>query len=77
MTYPAKAIELPLRLDLPASPQRSTVFDRKEHAKMGKKNEDDWDPQAGQDQVTDPDTRVSQNGDVHSSLADDEDREGK
>ncbi|WP_280634860.1 hypothetical protein [Streptomyces oryzae] len=44
---------------------------------MGKKNEDDWDPQANQDQVTDPDTRVSQNGDVHSSMADDEDREGK
>ncbi|MEU5304187.1 hypothetical protein ACH4YO_00020 [Streptomyces noursei] len=44
---------------------------------MGKKNEDDWDPQASQGQATDPDARVSQNGDVHSSTADDEDREGK
>ncbi|MGS2588348.1 hypothetical protein [Streptomyces hebeiensis] len=44
---------------------------------MGKKNEDDWDPYANQDQATDPETRVSQNGDVHSSMADDEDREGK
>ncbi|MEU3350496.1 hypothetical protein [Streptomyces sp. NPDC037389] len=36
-----------------------------------------WDPHANQDQVTDPDTRVSQNGDVHSSHADDKDRDGK
>lgn len=36
-----------------------------------------WDPHASQDQVTDPDTRVSQNGDVHSSHADDKDRDGK
>lgn len=53
------------------------VSDKREHAKMGKKNEDEWDPQANQGQATDPDTRVSQNGDVHSSMADDEDREGK
>ncbi|MFH8349431.1 hypothetical protein [Streptomyces sp. NPDC018045] len=44
---------------------------------MGKKNEDDWDPYANQDQASDPGTRVSQNGDVHSSVADDEDREGR
>ncbi|WP_275464398.1 hypothetical protein [Streptomyces noursei] len=44
---------------------------------MGKKNEDEWDPQANHGQATDPDARVSQNGDVHSSMADDEDREGK
>ncbi|WP_016910664.1 hypothetical protein [Streptomyces xiaopingdaonensis] len=44
---------------------------------MGKKDEDDWDPHANRDQVTDPGTRVSQNADVHSSMADDEDREGK
>ncbi|MEU5188583.1 hypothetical protein AB0G83_15765 [Streptomyces klenkii] len=43
---------------------------------MGKKN-DDWDPQENQDAVTDPDTRVSQNGDVWASSADDEEREGK
>ncbi|MEW1660958.1 hypothetical protein [Streptomyces sp. NPDC093707] len=48
---------------------------------MGKKDFENageaWDPQAHQDQATDPDTRVSQNGDVHSSHADDRDREGQ
>ncbi|MFD9811772.1 hypothetical protein [Streptomyces sp. NPDC059080] len=34
-----------------------------------------WDPQANQGQATDPDTRVSQNGDVHSGMADDRDHE--
>ncbi len=43
---------------------------------MGKKD-DEWDPNENQDQVTDPDTRVSQNGNVYSSMADDEEREGK
>ncbi|GAA0413515.1 hypothetical protein [Streptomyces luteireticuli] len=43
---------------------------------MGKKD-DDWDPDENRDQVTDPDTQVSQNGNVYSSLADDEEREGK
>lgn len=55
----------------------ASVFDGKERARTGSKNEDDWDPDANQDQTTDPETHVSQNGDVHSSMADDEDREGK
>ncbi|WP_185993997.1 hypothetical protein [Streptomyces benahoarensis] len=46
---------------------------------MGKKDFESagepWDPQASQGQSTDPDTRVSQNGDVHSAMADDKDRE--
>ncbi|MEV4436402.1 hypothetical protein [Streptomyces sp. NPDC049585] len=44
---------------------------------MGKKNEDEWDPQENQGTATDPGTRVSQNGDVWSSAADDEERERK
>ena len=44
---------------------------------MGKKNDDEWDPNENRDQVTDPGTRVSQNGSVHSSMADDEEREGE
>ncbi|MFD9789581.1 hypothetical protein ACFWXK_01375 [Streptomyces sp. NPDC059070] len=44
---------------------------------MGKKNADEWNPDEHRDEVTDPDMRVSQNGDVHSSMADDEEREGK
>ncbi len=36
-----------------------------------------WDAQGNQGQATDPDTGVSQNGDVHTSMADDEGREGK
>ncbi|MER5884757.1 hypothetical protein ABT160_13085 [Streptomyces sp. NPDC001941] len=44
---------------------------------MGKKTTDEWDPDEHRDQATDPDTRVSQNGDVHSSMADGDDREGK
>ncbi|WP_179080716.1 hypothetical protein [Streptomyces rectiverticillatus] len=47
---------------------------------MGKKDFENagepWDPQANQDQVTDADARVSQNGDLHSSAADDKDRDG-
>ncbi|MEU4213561.1 hypothetical protein AB0F13_26875 [Streptomyces sp. NPDC026206] len=46
---------------------------------MGRKDFEEagepWDPRANQDQATDPDTRVSGNGDVHSSHADDKDRE--
>ncbi|MEU5051296.1 hypothetical protein [Streptomyces sp. NPDC021096] len=48
---------------------------------MGKKDFENagepWDPNANQEQATDPDTRVSQNGDMYSSEADDKDREGK
>ncbi|MEH6376194.1 hypothetical protein V7793_17975 [Streptomyces sp. KLMMK] len=47
---------------------------------MGKKDFENagepWDPQVNRDQVTDSDTRVSRNGDVHSSAADDKDRDG-
>ncbi|MFE5869700.1 hypothetical protein ACFQ6V_13775 [Streptomyces roseifaciens] len=47
---------------------------------MGKKDFENagepWDPQGNQGQVTDPDTRVSQNGDLHSSADDDKDRDG-
>lgn len=41
---------------------------------MGKKD-DEWDPYENHGQTTDPDTQVSQNGNVHASMADDEDRE--
>ncbi|MFC5144379.1 hypothetical protein [Streptomyces aureoversilis] len=44
---------------------------------MGKKSDDDWDPNENRDQVTDPNMGVSQNGSVHTSMADDEEREGK
>ncbi|WP_283164916.1 hypothetical protein [Streptomyces sp. HU2014] len=43
---------------------------------MGKRD-DEWDPDANRDRVTDPDTQVSRNGSVHSSMADDEEREGE
>ncbi|WP_267897156.1 hypothetical protein [Streptomyces albireticuli] len=43
---------------------------------MGKKG-DEWDPDENRDAVTDPDTQVSRNGSVYSSMADDEEREGK
>lgn len=58
-------------------PGADAVKVRKEPVEMGKKNEDEWDPQENQDTATDPDTRLSQNGDVWSSAADDEDRERK
>lgn len=53
-----------------------TALDRKEHPKMGKKD-DEWDANANREEVTDPDTGVSQNGNVYTSMADDEEREGK
>ncbi|MEU5126277.1 hypothetical protein [Streptomyces mobaraensis] len=44
---------------------------------MSEEKHDSWDPDENRDQVTDPDTQVSQNGSVYSSPADDEEREGK
>ncbi|MFH8405376.1 hypothetical protein ACH4FX_11475 [Streptomyces sp. NPDC018019] len=43
---------------------------------MGKQKGEEWAPQENEGAVTDPDTRVSRNGDVHSSVAGDKDREG-
>ncbi|MEU1309001.1 hypothetical protein ABZ419_08890 [Streptomyces cinnamoneus] len=43
---------------------------------MGKKD-DGWDPDENREQVTDPGAQVSQIGSVYSSMADDEEREGK
>ncbi|MEV6779530.1 hypothetical protein [Streptomyces syringium] len=63
--------------DMGKAPAVGTESVRKERAMMGKKSDDDWDPNENRDQLTDPDTGVSQNGNVHTSMADDEEREGK
>lgn len=42
---------------------------------MGAEPDDEWNPYENHGQATDPDTRVSQNGNVNSSMADDDDRE--
>ncbi|MGI5338922.1 hypothetical protein ACQEVS_16750 [Streptomyces sp. CA-181903] len=44
---------------------------------MNKGKDDRWDPDENRDQATDPATQVSRNGSVYSSMAGDEEREGK